>query len=147
MKKTQLKCLKCGTDKLVKNGLIFGTQRYKCKQCGYQFTKSAPAGKPLFIKLISHALYLSGMSMRQIAPVIGVTVQSVSRWIKKWHPTYMNELGEKSKILETKAKDLVNKLQLKPYDDLRVIETKLPSGAYFYTIIRLPNENISSLKE
>ena len=39
-----LKCLKCGHDHAVKNGFIFGRQRYKCKRCGYQYTKIKPNG-------------------------------------------------------------------------------------------------------
>lgn len=147
MKKIQIKCLKCGYGEFVKNGLVFGSQRYRCKNCGYQFTKITPAGKPLFIKLISHSLYLSGMSMRQIAPIVGVTVQSVARWMKKWHPAYMNEIGGKSKILEVKAKDLINELGLKPNDSLRVVSTKLPSEAFFYAIVQVPNESEISLKK
>ena len=113
MKKINIKCLKCGESHFVKNGTVFGSQRYKCKVCGYQFTKLTPAGKSIFIKLISHALYLSGMSMRQIAPIVGVTGQSVARWMKKWHPAYMNEIGDKSQILEVKAKDLVQKMNFR----------------------------------
>ena len=146
MKKIHVKCIKCGALEFVKNGLVFGAQRYKCKSCGYQFTKLAPAGKPMFIKLISHTLYLSGMSMRQIAPVIGVITQSVSRWLKKWHPTYMNEVVEKSQILETKAKYLIDKMGLNQDDDLRIVSTKLPSGAIFHSIIQLPPEDKKSLK-
>ncbi|MBR6730998.1 MAG: helix-turn-helix domain-containing protein [Alphaproteobacteria bacterium] len=140
MKKIQVKCLKCGSLDLVKNGMVFGAQRYKCKHCHYQFTKLAPAGKPIFIKLVSHALYLSGMSMRQIAPIIGVTGQTVSRWMKKWHPTYMNEVGDKSQILEIKAKNLIQKINLNPEDDLRIVSTKLPSGAIFHTVIQLSSK-------
>lgn len=35
------KCYKCGSKQIVKNGKVFGGQRYKCKACGYQFTKNA----------------------------------------------------------------------------------------------------------
>lgn len=141
MKKIQQKCLKCGKTELVKNGLVFGTQRYKCKNCGYQFTKLTPAGKPIFIKLISHALFSSGMSMRQIAAIVGVTGQSVARWMKKWHPAYMNEVGEKSEIFEIKAGSLNKELNLKADDVLRIVSTKLPSGAIFHTVIQLPRDN------
>lgn len=81
-----IKCPKCGNTKVVRCGKVFGWQRHKCKNCGYQFTKVSPAGKPLYIKLVCHSLYLSGMSMRKIATIVGVTAQSISRWVKKWHP-------------------------------------------------------------
>ena len=147
MKKINIKCLKCGESHFVKNGTVFGSQRYKCKVCGYQFTKLTPAGKSIFIKLISHALYLSGMSMRQIAPIVGVTGQSVARWMKKWHPVYMNEIGDKSQILEVKAQDLVQKMNLNSEDDLRIVSTQLPSGAVFHAVIQFCSKDEKSLKE
>lgn len=147
MEKTKLKCLKCGSTSYVKNGVVFGHQRYYCKACGYQFTKNAPAGKSIFIKLIAHTLYLSGLSMRQVAPIVGVTVQSVSRWIKKWHPAYMTEIGNKSFIYHTNTENLAFDLQLKKEDNLMVVSTKLPSGAICHSVIQLPNNFKKSLKE
>ena len=60
------KCYKCGSKQIVKNGKVFGWQRYKCKECGYQFTKNAPAGKPLHIKLLAHTMYSAGFSMQPL---------------------------------------------------------------------------------
>jgi len=31
-------CTKCSCEKVVKNGLMQGNQRYKCKDCGFNFT-------------------------------------------------------------------------------------------------------------
>ncbi|NIK73334.1 transposase-like protein [Thermonema lapsum] len=31
-------CKKCGSQSVVKNGLVRHKQRYKCKHCGYNFT-------------------------------------------------------------------------------------------------------------
>ncbi len=132
---------------MVKNGIIFGAQRYKCKVCGYQFTKIAPAGKPILIKLISHALYFSGLSMREVAPIVGVTAQSVSRWMKKWHPAYLKEVGDKSQIYTASSVDLIKKLDLKDNDKLLVVSTRLPSGAVFHSVVQLPMDNEKSLKE
>ena len=38
-----MRCLKCGSEAIVKNGRMKGLQRYKCKQCTYQFTQEAPS--------------------------------------------------------------------------------------------------------
>ena len=147
MDKLKIKCLKCGSPSFVKNGFVFGHQRYHCKKCGYQFTKNAPAGKSIFIKLIAHTLYLSGLSMRQVAPIVGVTTQSVSRWIKKWHPAYMSEVGDKSLIYHTNIKTLSSDLGLTTEDTLMVVSTKLPSGAICHSIIQLPTHLKKTLKE
>ena len=39
-------CGRCGGDS-IKNGVIRGKQRHKCKSCGYQFVEKSPRGKPL----------------------------------------------------------------------------------------------------
>lgn len=134
-----LKCLKCGGTALIKNGVVFGWQRWKCKSCGYQFTKVAPAGKPLFLKLISHSLFMSGLSMRQIAKILGVTAQSVSRWIRKWHPAYMLKLGNKEKLTSATKDTLMPILNIQKNDRLLVSSTRLPSGAVYHIVIQLPD--------
>ena len=144
----QYKCPKCGVTKIVKNGKVFGKQRYQCKKCCYQFTKMAPAGKPMFLKLAVHSLYLSGLSMREIATLTGVTAQSVSRWIRKWHPAYMNEIGSKTKINAIQGNQLKQFLKISSEEQLLLMTTSLPSRAFFHTIIQLPKEkNKISLKK
>ena len=137
----ELKCRKCGGLHIIKNGKVFGWQRYKCKQCGYQFSKTAPAGKSVHIKLIAHGLYVAGLSMREIASIIGVTAQSVSRWIRKWHLAYMSEIGSKETMFKTSKSSLDYCLDIKENDDLLVSTTVLPSGAKLNIIIQLPQKH------
>lgn len=134
-----IKCIKCGGIKTVKNGLVFGRQRYKCTNCGYQFTKEAPAGKPIYLKLICHSLFMSGFSMREIAKIVGVTAQSVSRWIKKWHSAYMTELGKHQHIRTMNRKELLNTLDAGEKANLLVISSTLPSGARYHVVIQPPS--------
>ena len=75
-------CWKCGSEAFVKNGFMAGSQRYKCKKCGFQFTRDTPHGKPMKDKILALVLYLSGLSMNVIGKILGVTAQSVMRWIK-----------------------------------------------------------------
>ena len=133
-----LKCIKCGGNKIIKNGHVFGWQRYKCKSCGYQFTKMTDAGKPLFIKLMSHGLYVSGLSMREIARIVGVTAQSVSRWIRKWQPLYMEDIGGKSTIYSATKENLTDCLNIKDNEELLVSSMILPSGAKYNIVIQIP---------
>ena len=77
-----MNCPKCLSDQNVKNGFAHGNQRFKCKDCGCNFTKSYMRGHPLKDKILAVTLHLSGMSMNSIAPIIGVSTQSVMRWIK-----------------------------------------------------------------
>ena len=135
-----IKCYKCGAKNVVKNGKVFGWQRYKCKECGYQFTKTAPSGKPLHIKLLAHNLYAAGMSMRQIADIIGVTAQSVSRWIKKWHIAYQTEIGNTEiKHIEGEKKSL-DILNIDNSSSLFLLSNSLPSKAKVHIIVELPKQ-------
>ena len=46
-------CRKCGSEVFVKNGFVAGVQRYKCKKCGFQFTRETPHGKPMKDKILA----------------------------------------------------------------------------------------------
>jgi transposase-like protein len=65
-----------------------GLQRYKCKHCNYQFTQETPRGKPMKDKILALILYLSGLSMNMTAQIVGVSTQSVMRWIKLFYAKY-----------------------------------------------------------
>lgn len=132
------KCPKCANNNIVKNGKVFGWQRYKCKNCGYQFTKLTPAGKPVSLKLLVHLLHISGLSMREIASIIGVSPQSVSRWIKKWHTAYMSEIGNYETLYKADINTLTDCLNVNSNDDFLVSSRVLPSGARFNIVIQLP---------
>ncbi|MBQ8677025.1 MAG: IS1 family transposase [Alphaproteobacteria bacterium] len=136
-----IKCNRCGGEQIVKNGHVFGWQRYKCKHCGFQFSKVAPAGKPMHIKLIAHGLYSAGFSMREAAGIIGVTAQTVSRWIKKWHSVYMNDIGRHKTIYAADAATLNDCLQAREGEKILVSSMVLPSGAKFNIVIQLPSQN------
>lgn len=135
-----IKCIKCGSENYIKNGKVFGWQRYKCKQCGYQFSKLGERGKPFNIKLTSHGLYLFGLSMRQIAKVVGVSAQTISCWINKWHQTYMYDIGEHETRYIANAENLADCLNVKKDDKLLVTSSHLPSGAEINIVIKLPSQ-------
>jgi transposase-like protein len=141
MKAMKIKCLKCGSENYVKNGVVFGIQRYKCKDCGYQYTKLGPHGKPANVWMTCHGLYAFGLSMRQIAHVIGVSAQTVSRWIKKWHHLYMHEMGEKQILYSATKENLADCLNLQAKDKLLVSSSHLPSGAEIYVVVKLPKNH------
>ena len=81
-------CLKCGHDQAVKSGHARGRQRYKCKQCGCQYTRTTPKGRPFKDKVLAVVLFLSGLSMNATAAIVGVSAKTVYMWIKKFYPKY-----------------------------------------------------------
>ena len=58
-----------------------GHQRYKCKICGFSFTKGYK-GKPEQLKRQALKLYLEGMGFRAIGRVLGVSNVSVLNWVR-----------------------------------------------------------------
>lgn len=137
----EIKCTKCSSTQHIKNGYVFGWQRYKCKNCGYQFTKIGQRGKPMNLILTSHLLYTFGLSIRKIATIIGVSAQSISRWIKKWHQTYMSDIGNNETLYKTNTSKLVDCLNLSPKEEVLIASQNLPSGANIHIIITLPQKH------
>ena len=81
---SSIRCKKCASDRFVKCGHIDGHQRYKCKDCGMQFTLRVrrgvdPIAKGLAVFLYSHC----GLSMSKIAKLFAVSVVAVLKWIRK----------------------------------------------------------------
>lgn len=95
--------LKYGYECAYKYGHMKEYQRYRCKNCGYQFTKTTPRGKPEKDKILALILYLSGLSLSAIGRILGVTAQSVMRWIRKMYDRFITE---KPGISEVKEVDM-----------------------------------------
>jgi hypothetical protein len=56
----------------VKNGVVRGLQRYRCKGCGCNFTATKPRGKPPAMKALAVLLYAMGnASFGMIARFLG----------------------------------------------------------------------------
>ena len=66
-----LRCKRCGSEEHVRNGLMRGKQRYRCKACGLNFTDTPPRGMPLAVKVTAVLLYVSGLSMNRTAKLLG----------------------------------------------------------------------------
>jgi transposase len=83
-----LRCKRCGGEEHVRNGLMRGKQRYRCKGCGLNFTDTPPRGMPLAMKATAVLLYLSGLSMNRTAKLLGVSTPSVMAWIERFAEVY-----------------------------------------------------------
>ena len=93
------KCPNCTSSKYVKSGILNNRQRYKCKECGYNFTVFKD-GKKISDYYVNKALqlYLEGLTYREIERILGVSHVSVLNWVKKYkvkrpeqtnyHPSY-----------------------------------------------------------
>ena len=78
-----LVCKHCGSGSFVKNGLVHGRQRYRCKACERSFTATPPRGKPPAMKALAVLLYaLGNVSQGMIAKLLGVSHVAVYKWIR-----------------------------------------------------------------
>src|SRR3712207_3600820 len=80
---TDLRCKRCGEASFVKNGMVRGQQRYRCKACGLNFTNTPAPGKPAAMKALAVLLYAMGnASQSMIARLLGVSHVAVYKWIR-----------------------------------------------------------------
>ena len=80
-----MNCPKCKSSSHRKNGIVSGRQRYKCHDCGYNYSveiKSTASSS--FVKRQALQLYLEGLGFRSIGRILGVSHVSVQKWIKKF---------------------------------------------------------------
>ena len=77
-----MRCGKCGSTNNVKAGYNHGKQRYKCKECGRQFTQTED--KNATKRAFALYLYVVGLSMNAIARMFGVQASTVLYWVRNF---------------------------------------------------------------
>ena len=95
-----MNCPKCASEKKVKSGIVKERQRYKCKECGFNYTVELKStAKPKSMKKNALHLYLEGLGFRSIGRFLGVSNVSVLNWIKSFGEQ-VTSLNEESKEIE-----------------------------------------------
>jgi len=97
-----MNCPKCKSEKKVKNGVLKGIQRYKCKNCGFNFTvEYKSTAKSIDKKKFGLMLYLEGLGFQSISRLLEVSHVAVIKWIKKYGEQLKELKSEKpSRIIE-----------------------------------------------
>ena len=78
-----MKCPKCRDAARVKNGKVHDKQRYKCKSCGCNYTKSSLCRIAMTKRVKCIRLSLEGVGFRKIERLTGVSNVTVMRWVKR----------------------------------------------------------------
>lgn len=78
-----MNCPKCGCTDAVKNGTMNKKQRYKCKQCGCNYTQSTLYRIPLSKRIEAIKLYLEGVGFRGIERLTGISHNTVIKWVRQ----------------------------------------------------------------
>jgi transposase len=80
-----MNCPRCKSSTHHKNGLVGGRQRYKCHDCGYNYTVELKStASSVSVKRQALQLYLEGLGFRSTGRFLGVSHVSVQKWIKKF---------------------------------------------------------------
>ncbi len=132
-------CPNCGSGEKIKNGIVHSEQRYRCKSCGFTYTKGYKRGHPLKDKVLAVIMHLSGMSMNSIAPIIGVSTQSIMRWIYSFSETVAKPEIE-GDFVEVELDEMHHFLlkKLKNYGSGRCLITEIPNSWGGFVGIVLP---------
>ena len=79
-----MKCKKCSSELVIKNGKVRNKQRYKCKACNLNFVDGDQRKeKNLDKKRMAIHLYLEGMGLRSTGQVLDVHNVTILNWIRK----------------------------------------------------------------
>ena len=109
-----LRCKRCGAEERVKNGLMRGKQRYRCKACGLNFTDTPPRGMPLAMKVTAVLLYVSGLSMNRTAKLLGVSTPTVQAWIERFAEVYARKPEPEGRALVVELDEMWHYLKKRP---------------------------------
>jgi transposase-like protein len=95
-----MNCPKCTCEKRVKSGIVKGRQRYKCKECGCNYTVELKStGKSKSMKKQALHLYIEGLGFRSTGRFLGVSNVSVLNWIRSFGKE-VQELNQDSQEIE-----------------------------------------------
>ena len=68
----------------MKAGFVAKKQRWQCKNCGCQYTRSSPKGRPMADKVLALHWYMKGQSLKSIGEMLGVSTPAVLGWIRQF---------------------------------------------------------------
>ena len=74
-------CPKCRSTVRTKNGKVKGKQRYKCKDCGCNYTKSTLSRTAVKKRAECIRIYLEGVGFRGVSRLTDVPHTTVMRWV------------------------------------------------------------------
>jgi len=131
-----MKCPRCKGDNFVKNGIIKGQQRYRCKSCGLNYSvefKSTATRD--YTRRFALMLYLEGLGFHSIGRLLHVSHVSVIKWVRR----YGKQLEE---LKNDKPVNVVEMDELHTY-----IGSKKATAGYGLQLIERQESTLISLLE
>lgn len=129
-----MNCPKCNSSLKVKNGIIKGVQRYKCKSCGNNYTVAHKSTSKLpSERRLGLMMYLEGLGFHSIGRLLGVSHVAVLKWIKKYG----------SQLQEIKNENPVSIMEI---DEMHTyIQSKKTTAGYGLQLIERESDTLISL--
>jgi transposase-like protein len=137
-------CKKCGSDHMVKSGIIGGRQRFRCKVCGCNFragdgrTDEQIAAKRLLCVLLH---FLGKNSFRMLGRLLQTDYTLVYRWVKEFDGNLpKNDVtGEIKELMFDELLQFVNsKKEVLSSRSLVVADGELWPGCLATVILQFP---------
>lgn len=126
-----MQCPKCKSSTYTKCGKVKGIQRYKCKGCKCQFTRSTPLGESDKTKEFALKLYLEGIGFRAIGRLLDVSNVAVLKWIRKF--------GNRAELLHKEALGKIQKVSTIEIDEMHhYIGKKTKKSGCGWLLIEVP---------
>ncbi|MFK8300197.1 IS1 family transposase [Capnocytophaga canimorsus] len=108
-------CPICKSKNKIKNGIIKGVQRYKCKDCGRNYTVAHKSTAKLpSQRRLGLMMYLEGLSFHSIGRILGVSHVAVMNWVKKYG-SQLEEIKNEKPISVVEIDELHSYVQSKKY--------------------------------
>jgi transposase-like protein len=107
-------CRFCNSKNIIKNGIVWQKQRYKCKECKRTFTNARrnEYGKDVKLKLIKS--YINGVGFRQISRIFDIPLSAVIYIIKKV-ALRLDDIKNKGNITEREIIEILEADELFTY--------------------------------
>ena len=130
-----MNCPKCSSNKSVKSGKIKDRQRYKCKECGCNYSVELKStANPQYLKKQALHLYLEGLGFRSIGRFLRVSNVSVLNWIRSF--------GKEVEKLNTERKEI----EMVEVDEMHsYINSKKTIVGYGLLLIDMEKDSSTSL--
>ena len=78
-------CPKCKSTDRVKNGHAKGRPRFRCKECGYDYTvEQKSTSVSIDRKRLALQMYLEGLGFNSIGRILHVSHVAVMNWIRQY---------------------------------------------------------------
>ena len=92
-----MRCTKCNSVKVVKNGSKFGTQYFLCRECGTQFCETSRNSETA--QRIAVVLYCVGLSLRTIGTLLDYSNVAILNWIRDFAKVHYQKPIPKGEIV------------------------------------------------